>query len=79
MVKKIFIFLFLANSVFAVSSLELVKNLVANPSKDSQLRLLFPSSGYMDNKGNRDIAKISKILKTNSLINLTLRASNFKA
>ncbi|MEE6566562.1 hypothetical protein VWM73_11745, partial [Campylobacter coli] len=42
---------FLANSVFAVSSLELVKNLVANPSKDSQLRLLFPSSSYMDNKG----------------------------
>lgn len=60
MVKKIFIFLFLANSVFAVSSLELAKNLVANPSKDSQLRLLFPSSSYMDNKGNPDIAKISE-------------------
>ncbi|EIK3632357.1 hypothetical protein LJ209_001463 [Campylobacter coli] len=84
MVKKIFIFLFLANSVFAVSSLELAKNLVANPSKNSQLRLLFPSSSYMDNKGNPDIAKISRILKTNSLINLTLPEPrtlklNFKA
>ncbi|EOH1441138.1 hypothetical protein ACLSP0_001835, partial [Campylobacter jejuni] len=37
MVKKIIILTFWVNISFAISSLELAKNLVNNPSKNSQL------------------------------------------
>ncbi|EJW8939413.1 hypothetical protein OC125_001739, partial [Campylobacter jejuni] len=52
--------------------------------KNSQLELLFSNNSYIDNNGNCDIAKISQILKTNSLIALTLSNPqslrlNFKA
>ncbi|EHT8208239.1 hypothetical protein KXM65_001013, partial [Campylobacter jejuni] len=84
MVKKIIILTLWVNISFAISSLELAKNLVNNPSKNSQLELLFSNNSYIDNNGNCDIAKISQILKTNSLIALTLSNPqslrlNFKA
>lgn len=72
MVKKFIILALWINISFAISSLELAKNLVNNPSKNSQLELLFSNNSYTDNNGNCDIAKISQILKTNSLITLTL-------
>lgn len=84
MVKKILILLFCVNFTFAASSLEVAKNLVSNPAKNSQLQLLFSNSSYIDNNGNLDISKISRVLKTNSLISLTLSNAqslklNFKA
>ena len=84
MVKKIIILTLWVNISFAISSLELAKNLVNNSSKNSQLELLFSNNSYIDNNGNCDIAKISQILKTNSLIALTLSNPqslrlNFKA
>ncbi|HHY1437362.1 TPA: hypothetical protein ACV1MF_001317 [Campylobacter jejuni] len=84
MVKKIIILTLWVNISFAISSLDLAKNLVNNPSKNSQLELLFSNNSYIDNNGNCDIAKISQILKTNSLIALTLSNPqslrlNFKA
>ena len=65
MVKKIIILILWVNISFAISSLELAKNLVNNPNKNSQLELLFSNNSYIDNNGNCDIAKISQILKTN--------------
>ncbi len=44
MVKKIIILTLWVNISFAISSLELAKNLVNNPSKNSQLELLFSNN-----------------------------------
>ncbi|TKX30801.1 hypothetical protein [Campylobacter estrildidarum] len=72
MVRILFIFIFFFESVFAISSLELAQNLVSNPAKNSQLKLLFSNSSYLDKNGNLNIAQISRVLKTNSLITLNL-------
>ncbi|RQD68476.1 hypothetical protein DZC71_02455 [Campylobacter hepaticus] len=72
MVKKIIILTLYLNLSFASSSFELAKNLVNNPNKNSQLELLFLNNPYLDDNGNCNIAKISQILKTNSLITLVL-------
>ncbi|MBM0636498.1 hypothetical protein LNU06_00380 [Campylobacter sp. VicNov18] len=72
MVKKIIMIAFCVSVCLANSNLELAKNLVNNPSKNSQLELLFSHNPYLDENGNSDIAKISQILKTNSLITLIL-------
>jgi len=82
MVKFFFLFA-LAVQAFALSSLELAKNLIPNV-KNSQLELLFAKDDYKDNNANLDIEKIVRILKTNSLLNLTLNNPrtlhlNFKA
>ncbi|MCX2682718.1 hypothetical protein OQH60_01685 [Campylobacter sp. MIT 21-1685] len=84
MVKKICFFLFFASEMLAISSLELAKNLLNDPSKNSKLQLLFSDSSYEDENGNLDLNQISRLLKTNSLLNLTLPSPqsfklNFKA
>ena len=84
MVKKILLIFLLSSQLFALSSLELAKNIVNNSSKKTQLELLFSGQSYTDSNGNLDIDKISRILKTNSLLNLALKNSqslrlNFKA
>ena len=84
MVKKICIILLFLGVLSANSSFELAKNLINNPSKNSQLKLLFPNNSYLDNNNNVDIAMLSKLLKTNSLLFLTLESPqnlrlNFKA
>ncbi|MGH2268013.1 hypothetical protein [Campylobacter taeniopygiae] len=84
MVKIVFLFFFFTQVAFAVSSLELAQNLVNDASKNSQLKLLFANSSCLDDKGNLDIAKISRVLKINSLLNLNLSNSqtlklNFRA
>lgn len=70
--------------VFGVSSLELAQNIVGDSSKNSQISLLFSHQEFNDNKGNLDIERILRVLKTNSLLNLTLPSPqtlklNFKA
>lgn len=79
MVKKIIILTLWVNISFAISSLELAKNLVNNSSKNSQLELLFSNNSYIDNNGNCDIAKISQILK-NQFFNClnTIKSSKSK-
>ncbi|TKX31868.1 hypothetical protein [Campylobacter aviculae] len=72
MVKVFFVFLCFIQTAFAISSLELAQNLVNNPTKNSQLQLLFSNSSYLDKSGNLNIARISRVLKTNSLITLNL-------
>lgn len=84
MVRIVFLFFFFTQVAFAVSSLELAQNLVNDASKNSQLKLLFANSSCLDDKGNLDIAKISRVLKINSLLNLNLSNSqtlklNFRA
>lgn len=84
MVKKLFLLLFLASELFAISSLELARNIINNSTSKSQLELLFSGQNYTDSNGNLDIDRISRILKTNSLLNLTLKSPqilrfNFKA
>lgn len=75
MVKKLFVFFLFIDICFALSSLELAKNIVNNPSKDAQLELLFSGKSYKDSSGNLDIDNISRVLKTNSLLSLTLSNS----
>lgn len=73
MVKKIILSLvvFISN-VFATSSLDFATSIVGDSSKQSQLELLFTNQAYKDDNGNLDIDKISRVLKTNSLLNLNL-------
>ena len=82
--RFLYLIVFLTSSVFGVSSLELAQNIVADSSKKRQIDLLFAHQELNDNKGNLDIERISRILKTNSLLNLTLPSPqtlrlNFKA
>lgn len=84
MVKKICVLLACFSQIFAISSLELAKNLLNDESKNSKLSLLFSDSSYKDSNGNLDLSQISRLLKTNSLLNLTLTSPqslemNFKA
>ncbi len=84
MVKKLLFIVLLVSELFALSSLDLAKNIVRDSSKKTQLELLFSGQNYVDSNGNLDLDKISRVLKTNSLLNLTLKSSrslslNFKA
>lgn len=81
--KFILCFILLCSQIFALSSLELARNIVGD-ARGSQLELLFNHQSYTDNNGNLDIDRISRVLKTNSLLNLTLSSPrvltlNFKA
>ncbi len=84
MVKKLFLTALFVSEIFALSSLDLAKNIIGDSSKRTQLELLFANKNYTDSNGNLDLSEISRILKTNSLLNLTLKSSrtlslNFKA
>lgn len=84
MVKKFFLIVFLVSEVFALSSLDLARNIIGDSGKKAQLELLFSRQNYTDSSGNLDIDKITRVLKTNSLLNLTLGSPqslrlNFKA
>lgn len=75
MVKRIKFALFLClfvNEIFAASTLELARNLVANPNFEPKLKLLFDGKNYVDNNGNAKWDEITRILKMNSLISFTL-------
>ncbi|MDO4673604.1 hypothetical protein [Campylobacter sp.] len=76
-------FVVFCSQIFALSGLDLARNIVGD-AKSSQLNLLFAHQNHTDGNGNLDLDKISRILKTNSLLNLTLPSSrtltlNFKA
>ncbi|KAA6231429.1 hypothetical protein FMM56_04590 [Campylobacter sp. LR264d] len=84
MVKKLFFISLFTTYLFGINSLELANNLVNNPAKYSQIELLFKNQSHKDSNGNLNIDTISRILKSNSLLNLTLSNSqslklNFKA
>lgn len=87
MVKSVKIALFIAFFItqsFSASSLELARNLIANANSDAKLRLLFEGKNYVDENGNARWDEITRILKMNSLLSLTLPRSqtlhlNFKA
>lgn len=84
MVKKFFLTILLVSEAYTISSLDLARNIVNDSSKGAQLELLFFRHDYTDSSGNLDVDRISRILRTNSLLNLTLRSPqnlrlNFKA
>ena len=75
MVKSIKIALFaalFALQSYAASSFELAQNLIANPSAESKLRLLFEGKNYVDESGRVRWDEITRVLKMNSLLSLTL-------
>lgn len=72
MVRIIFIFAFFLSNALALSTLELARNLVANPAAEAKLKLLFEGKNYTDHLGYPRWDEISTVLKTNSLLNLTL-------
>lgn len=84
MVKNLFLlFLFVVNAL-AISSFELANNIINNKDQVQKLRLLFDNNKLLDNNGKLDISSIAKILKSNSLLELTLANPvvlrfNFKA
>lgn len=74
MVRILSFCLILFANCFAISSLDLARNIVANPSLDSDLKLLFEGKNYTDHLGYPKWDTISSILKTNSLVNFTLKS-----
>ena len=58
---------------FALSSLDLARNMLANPALEADLKLLFEGKDYKNHLGYPRWDLISSVLKTNSLINFTLK------
>ncbi len=78
MVKSIKIALFatlFALQSYAASSLELAKNLVGDSASEAKLRLLFEDKNYVDESGRARWDEITRVLKMNSLLSLTLPSS----
>ncbi|TQR30966.1 hypothetical protein DMB92_07020 [Campylobacter sp. MIT 99-7217] len=74
MVKTLFLSLIFISNALAISSLELARNMVNDPNKEAQLKLLFESKSYTLD-GHINVAEITRILKANSLINLNMPGS----
>ncbi|KGI56173.1 hypothetical protein [Campylobacter sp. MIT 97-5078] len=73
--KVLILGVLLGTKVFAISSLELAQNIIANPNLEEKLKLLFEGRDYTDENGYANLSEISRILKTNSLLSLTLASS----
>lgn len=74
-IKIALLFAFFALQSYGASSFELARNLVANPSSDAKLRLLFDGKNYVDESGRARWDEITRVLKMNSLLSLTLPSS----
>lgn len=72
MVKKLALLLFLSVFVLANESYEMAKNMLQNPSKTEILKLLFSNQDLKDENDKVDLEKLTRVLKINSLLNLTL-------
>lgn len=70
--KIVLLLVFVVIQSFALSSLEFAQNLVANPNSEAKLKLLFEGKNYVDQYGNPRWDEITRILKMNSLLSLTL-------
>lgn len=69
----VFLTLFASQSV-AITSFEFAKNLTGGKD-DGKLELLFAQNEYIDENGEQNLAEITRILKQNSLLHLTLSRS----
>ena len=73
--KAALILAFFVAQSFALSSLELARDLIANPQYEAKLKLLFEGKNYVDEYGNTRWDEIVRVLKMNSLLSLTLPSS----
>ena len=73
---RIFFFLVLfSKQLFALSSLDLARNLVGNSSLEPRLKLLFEGKNYIDENGYARWDELLRILKMNALFPLSLSNS----
>lgn len=70
--KAVFLSVFGASLAFGANALEMARNLINDPSKDAQLRLLFEGRNFTDSNGYVNLAELTRILKANSLFSLNL-------
>lgn len=75
MVKKIFIILLTLSQTWALSTLEHAQNIVANPSQDEKLKLLFADKNLVDYRGYVKWDELINTLKINALFSPTLDQS----